>query len=113
MSVTRIRVDLDDPGTFPGGEVDIDALDRTSESEIARQKLQDDADAARDALRHARRRLALGEVEFARRLGISTRTLRQWQRGVLDPLEAANALKAAFADETLRERGPELSQPSQ
>ena len=111
MSVTRIRVDLDDPGTFPKGKVDFDALDRTSESDIAWQKLQDDADAARDALRHARRRLDVGEAEFAMRLGISRSTLRDWERGVLDPAKAATALQAALAGETRSERTTELPQP--
>lgn len=97
MSITRICIDSDDAGAFPRGQVDFDALDRTTESQIAEQKLEDDVEAARDALRYARQRLSLSDAEFAMRLGVSERTLREWERGILDPAEAANALQSAFA----------------
>lgn len=97
MSTTRICVDPDDARTFPRGQVDFDALDRTTESDVAKQKLQDDVEGARDALRFARQRLALSKADFAMRLGISERTLSEWEQGIMDPAAAASALQSAFA----------------
>ena len=55
MSVTRVRIDPDDPGTLPPGRVDYAVLDATTEEDIARQIREDDAEAMRDMARSARR----------------------------------------------------------
>ena len=68
-------------------------------NQISRNRnCRDDVEAARDALRYARQRLALSKADFAMRLGVSERTLREWEHGILDPVAAANALQSAFAD---------------
>ena len=104
MSITRIFVDPDDARTLPKGQVDFDALDRTTETDIAKQKLQDDIEAARGALRYARQRLALSKADFAIRLGVSEGTLREWEHGTLDPATAAKALQSAFANAKISEQ---------
>ena len=55
MSVTRVRIDPDDPGSLPPGQVDYAVLDATTEEDIARQIREDDAEAMRDAARSAHR----------------------------------------------------------
>ena len=55
MGVTRVRIDPDDPGTLPPGQVDYAVLDATTEEDIARQIREDDAEALRDMARSARR----------------------------------------------------------
>ena len=49
MSVTRVRIDPDDPESLPPGEVDYAVLDATTEEDIARQIREDDAEAMRDS----------------------------------------------------------------
>jgi len=55
MSVTRVRIDPDDPGSLPPGRVDYAVLDATTEEDIARQIREDDAEAMRDMARSTRR----------------------------------------------------------
>ena len=55
MSVTRVRIDPDDPGSLPPGRVDYAVLDATTEEDIARQIREDDAEAMRDMARSVRR----------------------------------------------------------
>ena len=55
MSVTRVRIDPDDPGSLPPGQVDYAVLDATTEEDIARQIREDDAEVMRDAARVTRR----------------------------------------------------------
>jgi putative transcriptional regulator len=62
---------------------DLSRVDATTEEDIARQQAEDDAEAARDSAAWAgrvRRRTGLSQAEFARRIGISTVTVRQWER---------------------------------
>ena len=49
MSVTRVRIDPDDPGTLPPARVDYAVLDATTEEDIERQIREDDAEAMRDS----------------------------------------------------------------
>ena len=70
-------------------------LDATTEAEIERQAAFDDAEAAKDAaawVRRVRRRAGLSQAEFARRIGISVVTVRDWERGKALPHGAARAL---------------------
>ena len=55
MSVTRVRIDPEDPHSLPNGRIDEAVLDRTTEADLAVQQQQDDAEALRDAARYARR----------------------------------------------------------
>ena len=55
MSVTRVRIDPDGPGSLPPGRVDYAVLDATTEEDIARQIREDDAEAMRNMARSARR----------------------------------------------------------
>jgi putative transcriptional regulator len=73
---------------------DLARIDATTEEEIAAQEAQDDDEAARDAAawaRRVRRRTGLSQVEFARRIGVPTATVRSWEpQGA--PLGAAGTL---------------------
>ena len=55
MSTTRIRVDPNEPRTWPEGSVDYEMLDRTTEEEIARHEQEDEAEAMMDAATYAKR----------------------------------------------------------
>lgn len=55
MSVTRVRIDPDDPDSLPPGQVDYAVLDATTEEDIARQIREDDAEAMRDMERATHR----------------------------------------------------------
>lgn len=75
-------------------------VDATTEAEIERQAAFDDAEAAKDAaawVRRVRRRAGLSQAEFARRIGISVATVRDWKRGKLLPQGAARALLRVIA----------------
>jgi putative transcriptional regulator len=70
-------------------------VDATTEAEIERQAASDDGEAAKDAaawVRRVRRRAGLSQAEFARRIGVSVATVRDWERGKLLPQGAARAL---------------------
>jgi putative transcriptional regulator len=70
-------------------------VDATTEAEIERQAALDDAEAAKDAaawVRRVRRRAGFSQAEFARRIGISVATVRDWERGKLLPQGAARTL---------------------
>ena len=95
MSTTRVRIDPDDPATVPEGRIDPAIVDGTMEAEIASQQEEDEAQAMQDMARYARRvrrRLGLTQVEFARRIGVSHETIRNWEQGKRGPTGAARAL---------------------
>ena len=95
MSTTRVRIDPDDPATFPEGRIDPAVVDGTPEAEIALQEQEDEAQAMQDMARYARRvrrRLGLTQVEFARRIDVSHETIRNWEQGKRGPTGAARAL---------------------
>ena len=48
MSTTRIKVDPDDPATFPEAMIDPVVVDATTEAELAVQQKEDDAEAMQD-----------------------------------------------------------------
>jgi len=54
MSTTRVRIQPDDPATFPEGRIDAAKVDGTTEAEIGLQQREDDADAMQDAARYGR-----------------------------------------------------------
>ena len=95
MSTTRIRIDPDDPATFPEGRIDPVVVDATTAAEIALQQKEDDAEAMQDMARYARRirrRLGLSQMELARRIDVPHETIRNWEQGKRCPTGAARAL---------------------
>ena len=95
MSTTRIRIDPDDPATFPEERIDPAVVDATTEAEIAVQQKEDDAEAMQDMARYARRirrRLGLSQMELARRIDVPHETIRNWEQGKRCPTGAARAL---------------------
>ena len=95
MSTTRVRIDPDDPATLPEGRIDPLIVDGTTEAEIASQQQENEAKAMQDMAQYARRvrrRLGLTQVEFARRIGVSHETVRNWEQGKRRPTGAARAL---------------------
>ncbi len=95
MNTTRVRVDPNDPGSWPKGRVDHAVLDRTTEADLIAQQREDDAEAMRDMARFARRvrgRTGLTQVEFARRINVSHETIRNWEQGKRGPTGAARTL---------------------
>ena len=95
MSTTRIRIDPDDPATFPKGRIDPARVDATTEAEIALQEREDEAEALQDMARYTRRvrrRMGLSQTELARRIDVSPETIRNWEQGKRCPTGAARAL---------------------
>ena len=95
MSETHVRIDPDDPQSLPEGRIDHAVLDGTTETDLALQQQQDDAEAMRDMARYARRvrkRLGLTQVEFARRIDVPHETIRNWEQGKRCPTGAARTL---------------------
>lgn len=104
--MTRIEARLDPKGAVSrrrsGGSwervearADWARVDATPEAEIERQAGFDDAEADRDAaawVRRVRRRAGFSQIEFARRIGISVATVRDWERGKGVPQGAARVL---------------------
>ncbi|MFC7462981.1 helix-turn-helix domain-containing protein [Hydrogenophaga defluvii] len=95
MKTVRVKIE---PATHTGassGRVDLSRLDATSEVDLARQAAQDEALAQQDAAKFARRvrrRLGFSQAEFARRIGVSPETIRNWEQGKRSPTGAAHAL---------------------
>ncbi len=95
MSITRIKVDPNNPDTFPKGRINPDLVDGTTEAQIARQQREDEQEAMQDMARYARRirrRLGLTQVEMARRIEVPPETIRNWEQGKRHPTGAARSL---------------------
>ena len=95
MSTTRIRVDPDDPETFPKGRVDFTKVDGTAEDRIAIHRKEDENNAMEEMALYTRRirqGLGLTQGEFARRIRVSPETVRNWEQGKRCPAGAARAL---------------------
>ncbi len=95
MSTTRVRIDPDDPSTFPEGRIDPAVVDATTEAEITLQEREDEAEALQDMARFTRRirrRMGLSQTELARRIDVSPETIRNWEQGKRCPTGAARAL---------------------
>ncbi len=106
MSTTRVRVDPDDPSTFPGGRIDAGRVEATTEAEIVAQEREDEAEALQDMARYARRvrrRLGLSQTELARRIDVSPETVRTSEQGKRFPTGAARALLRVL------DRAPEMA----
>ena len=95
MSTTRVRIDPNDPSTFPEGRINRSVVDATTEAEIALQEQEDEAEALQDMARYTRRirrRLGLSQMEMARRIDVSHETIRNWEQGKRSPTGAVRAL---------------------
>ena len=95
MSTSRIKVDPDDPESFPKGKVDFTVVDGITEEMIALQQEEDENEAMQDMARYTRRirrRMGLTQDEFARRIHVSRETIRNWEQGTRCPTGAARAL---------------------
>ena len=95
MGTTRIRIDPDDPSTFPEGRIVPTVVDATTEADIALQETEDEAKAMQDMARYTRRirrRLGLSQTELARRIDVPHETIRNWEQGKRCPTGAARAL---------------------
>ncbi|MDE0524021.1 MAG: helix-turn-helix domain-containing protein [Boseongicola sp.] len=94
MGTTRIKVDPDDPSTFPESRIAPAIVDATTEADIARQEREDDAENMQEMARYtrrARRRLGLSQTELASRLDVPHETIRNRERGKRCPTGAARA----------------------
>ena len=95
MKMHRVKIDFQNPPSQPDGRIDTQRVDATTEGEIARHKIADDADAMQDAAKFARRvrrRLGFSQAEFAERLEVPLDTIRNWEQGKRSPTGAAKAL---------------------
>jgi hypothetical protein len=48
--ITSIKVDMNDPSSFPKSTINKELIDATTEEDIAKQIIEDDLEAQRDAL---------------------------------------------------------------
>jgi putative transcriptional regulator len=95
MKTVRMTIDVSDPVAKPVGHIDARRVDATNEEDLARQQVQDDAEAMADAAKFARRvrrRLGFSQAEFAQRIDVSLDTIRNWEQGKRSPTGAAKAL---------------------
>lgn len=95
MKTVRMKVDLANPASLPKGRVNKRKLDATTETMIAAQQRQDDAEAMLDSAKFARRvrkRLGLTQEEFSVRIEVPVNTIRNWEQGKRCPTGAAKAL---------------------
>lgn len=83
-----------------GGRADYEKIDATTDAILAEQKQEDDDEAMLDAARHVRRirkRLALTQEEFSRRIDVPLDTIRNWEQGKRQPAGPARALLRILA----------------
>ncbi len=95
MKRVRRVIEAPAPGERPAGRIDPRRVDALRESDIARHKAEDEAEAQRDAARFARsvrERLGFSQAEFAQRIDVSLDTIRNWEQGKRSPTGAARAL---------------------
>ena len=95
MSIVRKTIDPRNPEAQRVGRIEPAIVDATNEAQIATQQHEDDAEAKREVARYVRRvrkRLALSQVEFARHMNVSRRTIQDWEQGKRVPEGAASAL---------------------
>jgi len=74
---------------------DWERVDAATEAEISRQIAEDEAEAIKAMAawaRRVRRRVALSQIDFARRIGVSVATVQGWERGTRAPDGPARAL---------------------
>ena len=95
MKSVHAKVDMSDSDNVPSGRVDLDRVDATTDQDIQRQIEHDNAQAMIEMghyIRSVRARVGMSQSEFARRIGISVDTLRNWEQGRRYPTGTARAL---------------------
>lgn len=95
MKTMRYKLDQDKTKLAAAARIDRQKFDSTTESQIARQKAEDDSEALQDAARFARRvreQLGLSQADFASSINVSLDTIRNWEQGKRCPTGAAKAL---------------------
>lgn len=95
MKTTRVKVDLNDPKSWPKARGHQALLNATTERDIARHKKEDDANAMQDAAKFAKRvreRLGFTQQEFSMRIDVPLETIRNWEQGKRTPTGAAKTL---------------------
>jgi putative transcriptional regulator len=95
MKTARVKIDSADSASLALGRIDRARVDATTESDIVRQRADDESQAMQDAAKFARRvrkRLGLSQAEFSQRIDVSIATIRNWEQGKRDPTGAAKAL---------------------
>ncbi len=95
MKTIRMTIDPEAPVSLAHGRIDTARVDATTEKDIARHKVADEAEAIQDAARFARRvrkRLGFSQAKFAERIDVSLDTIRNWEQGKRRPTGAAKAL---------------------
>jgi putative transcriptional regulator len=95
MKTVRMTIDVQNLKAKPVGRIDAARVDATTETDIAKHKAADDAEALLDVAKFARRvrrRLGFSQLEFAERIDVSLDTIRNWEQGKRSPTGAAKAL---------------------
>lgn len=96
MKTVRLKIDQPNTGhTRRVGRINAALVDATNDQDIERQIEHDEAAAALDAAKFARRvrrRLGFSQAEFATRIDVSLETIRNWEQGKRCPTGAAKAL---------------------
>uniref|UniRef100_UPI004047AD2B helix-turn-helix domain-containing protein n=1 Tax=Polynucleobacter sp. TaxID=2029855 RepID=UPI004047AD2B len=95
IKITRIKVDFNDPKSFPKSTLNKKLLDATGEKEIAKQKAQDDLEAKMDAALYAksiREKLGFTQKELSERIMVPLDTIRNWEQGKRYPTGPARLL---------------------
>ena len=95
MKTVRMTIDPENSAFATSGHIEADRVDSTTEDDVARQKMSDEAEAMMDGAKFARRvrrRLGFSQSEFANRIGVSLDTIRNWEQGKRCPTGAAKAL---------------------
>jgi putative transcriptional regulator len=89
-----VRVTLD-AARQAKGRIDRRRVDATTEADVQRHAVEDDAASAQDAAAYARRvrrRTGLTQAAFAARIGVPLDTVRNWEQGKRLPAGPAKAL---------------------
>jgi putative transcriptional regulator len=105
MKTVKLRID-NPSGATPSGRFDLTRIDATSEAEIQKHQVEDEAQAMMDAAKFARRvrmRLGISQSEFAQRIDVPLETIRNWEQGKRCPTGAAKALLRVL------DKAPELA----
>ncbi len=95
METMQLRVNLNDPLTYPRGRINYSVVDNTTQEDIARHKKEYEYEVMQEMAqytRELRQRLKLSQVDLANRLNVSVDTLRNWEQGKRYPSGSARAL---------------------
>ncbi len=65
MSTTRVKIDPDDPATFPEGRINAAKVDSTTEAEIGLQRREDGGEAMQDVTRYASRNAKANRTDLS------------------------------------------------